>query len=108
MSNNESSGPVSILEGVRVAYHFDEHGDEWVVRIHHPRGVTSVCGCPGEDEAKTVATCIAAVVAIADCTFTETIGGEEPGKVECENLVEYDALRDSANAAIDAIRNLTT
>jgi hypothetical protein len=103
----EFDGPQSVLDGVRVTYHFDEHGDEWVVRIHHPNGMTSLCGCPGEEEAKVVASCIASVVAVADCTFTETIvGGENAEKVAINNMLEYDAMRDAAVAAIGSIQKI--
>jgi hypothetical protein len=37
-----------------VTYHFDPHEKEWVVRVHHKKGVYSICGCPGELEAQVV------------------------------------------------------
>ena len=97
-------GQVSALDGIRVSYHYDEHGDEWVVRIHHPKGMQSVCGCPGEIEAKMVAASLAAVVSVADCTFSiSSSGSEKAERVECENLVEFDGMKDTTNKAIDLI-----
>lgn len=100
-------GIPSELDGIRVTYHFDENGDEYVVRLHHPKGMVSVCGCPGEEEAKVVASSIASVVAIADCTFTETLYGEGAAeKVECTNMVEYDAMKETAVKAIGFVQQL--
>lgn len=104
---SEFQGIPSALDGVRVTYHFNEHGEEWVVRIHHPKGMVSVCGCPGEEEAKVVASSIAAVVAIADCSFTETICGEDAGeKIEINNMIEYDAMKDASIQAISFVEQL--
>lgn len=100
---SEFEGVPSVLEGIRVTYHYDDHGDEWVVRIHHPKGMQSVCGCPGEDEARLVAASLATVVAIADCTFTETIVGD-CDSVACNNLIEYDAMKDTASKAIGLVQ----
>jgi hypothetical protein len=103
-SEEPSNGPDSVLDGIRTSYHYDEHGKEWVVRLYHPKGMQSVCGCPSEIEAKLVASSIAAVVATADCTFTITTRGEaKVEEVEIQNLVEFDSMRDSMNAAADAI-----
>lgn len=88
-----------------MTYHHDEHGDEWVVRIHHPKGMQSVCGCPGEDEARLVAASLATVVAIADCTFTEFLVGDRES-VACNNLIEYDAMKDTASKAIGLVQQL--
>jgi hypothetical protein len=41
-----------------MTYHFDPHEKEWVVRVHHKKGVYSICGCPGELEAQTVASAL--------------------------------------------------
>ncbi|HIK94228.1 MAG TPA: hypothetical protein EYG03_19970 [Planctomycetes bacterium] len=94
----------SALDGIVTSYHHDEAGDEWVVRIHHPKGMQSVCGCPGEIEARLVASALAAVVAVADCTFSiRTGGGAKTEQVECNNLVEFDGMRDTTCQAIDLI-----
>jgi hypothetical protein len=101
---HDKNRPPSALEGIVTSYHHDENADEWVVRIHHPKGIQSVCGCPGEIEAKLVAASIAAVVAVADCTFSiRTGGGEKAERVECNNLVEFDGMRDTTCQAIDLI-----
>lgn len=101
---SEFEGVPSVLNGVRVTYHYDDQGDEWVVRIHHPKGIASVCGCPGEEEARLVAASLATVVAVADCTFTETIAGGGNDSVACNNLVEYDAMKDAASNAIGLVK----
>jgi|TARA_Y100000310_G_scaffold317559_1_gene370573 hypothetical protein len=63
-------GPPSELEGVKVTYHYDEHGDEWVVRLHAKDGSYSpVAGCPGEIEAKTVAAAFVFGLAMMDITW---------------------------------------
>jgi len=97
------SGPPSALDGIRVTYHYDENGDEWVVRIHHPKGMQSLAGCPGEIEAKMVAAALAAVVSVADVTWSIKSGGNEPEEVECRNLVEFDGMRDASSRAIDLL-----
>ena len=100
-------GIPSELDGISVTYHFDEHGKEYVVRLHHSKGMVSVCGCPGEEEAKVVASSIASVIALADCTFTETLYGERAAeKVECTNMVEYDAMKETAVKAIGFVQQL--
>jgi hypothetical protein len=93
----------SVLEGVRVTTHFDGYKQEWVVRISNQSGQFSVCGCPGEIEANLVAKSIAAVVALADCTFSEVEEHGKPMVVHMENLVEYDSLKDVANSAISTM-----
>jgi len=104
LGSGEPEGiPASALEGVVTSYHRDENADEWVVRIHHRKGIQSVCGCPGEIEAKMVAASIAAVASVADTTFTLKSGGGEPGQVECNNLVEFDGMRDTTSKAIDLV-----
>lgn len=103
-SEEPKNGPDSVLDGIRTSYHYDENGKEWVVRLYHPKGMQSVCGCQGEIEAKLVASSIAAVVASADCTFCIiSEGGSKPEEVEIPNLVEFDSMRDSMNTAADAI-----
>jgi hypothetical protein len=52
------------LDGTFPHYHYDDHANEWVVRIRHKKGIYSICGCPGELEAKTICSCIAAILAI--------------------------------------------
>ena len=101
LGSGESEGiPASALDGIVTSYHH-RNADEWVVRIHHPKGIQSVCGCPGEIEAKLVAASIAAVVAVADCTFSiRTGGGEKAERVECNNLVEFDGMRHTTCHAI--------
>lgn len=98
-------GPVSSLGDARVSVNYDDHAQEWVVRINDSKGSFAVCGCPGLAESDLVAKCIAAVVALADCTFSETLIGDNAGEVRCSNLVEYDAMKESAVAAIGSIES---
>jgi hypothetical protein len=102
------SGPTSLLDkrGIRVAYHHDGR-DEWVVRLHSKTGIVSLCGCPGEAEAKTVCACIAAAIATADVTFSIRSGGGEPEQVECNNLVEFDAMGEAVNNAATLLMEMT-
>lgn len=93
----------SELEGVRASCHYDEHGDEWVVRVHSPSGIFSLCGCPGEMEAKVVCKLIAAVVSLADTTFME-ISGDGPDYVRMDNMVEYDSMKADGADAIDSLK----
>jgi len=103
-SEEPKNGPDSVLDGIRTSYHYDEHGKEWVVRLYHPKGMQSVCGCPSDIEAKLVASSIRAVLATADCTFCiKTGGGSKVEEVEIQNLVEFDAMTHSLHAAADAI-----
>ena len=103
------SGPASLLDqrGIRVAYHHDGR-DEWVVRLHSKTGIVSLCGCPGEAEAKTVCACIAAAIATADVTFSirSEVGGKTE-QVECNNLVEFDAMGDAVNNAATQLMEMT-
>ena len=103
------SGPTSLLDqrGIRVAYHHDGR-DEWVVRLHSKTGIVSLCGCPGEAEAKTVCACIAAAIATADVTFSirSEVGGKTE-QVECNNLVEFDAMGDAVNNAATLLMEMT-
>ena len=103
------SAPSSVLEGIRVSCHHDPTMNEWVVRIHHKKGMMSICGCQGEDEGKLVALCISAVIATSDCTFSiRSGGGEKTQQIECRNLVEFDAMQSSMNQAIDSILDFIT
>mgnify|MGYP003393391850 CR=1 FL=1 len=97
-------GPTSKIPHIRVAWHYDQHGEEWVVRLHHPKGMMSVCGCPGQAEATLVAACIAAVAATADCTFSiRSGGGDKVEQVECPNLVEFDSMSDSVSRGVELV-----
>lgn len=102
-------GPTSVLESreIRVAYHYDGR-DEWVVRLHSKTGIVSLCGCPGEIEAKTVCACIAAAIATADVTFSirSEVGGKTE-QVEVSNLVEFDAMGDAVNNAATLLMEMT-
>lgn len=102
-----TDGPLSELDGYMVTYHYDHYKQEYVVRLHHSKGSVGLCGCSGEDEAKVVTSSIAAVIAIADCTFTEWfINDRDAKRVECNNLVEYDAMKDIATKAIGFIKSI--
>jgi hypothetical protein len=102
------SRPQSLLDerGIRVAYHHDGR-DEWVVRLHTRTGIVSLCGCPGEIEAKTVCACIAAAIATGDVTFSIRSGGGEPEQVECNNLVEFDAMSEAVAKAATLLMEIT-
>ena len=108
-SSLSGSTPASLLDqrGIRVAYHHDGR-DEWVVRLHSKTGIVSLCGCPGEAEAKTVCACIAAAIATADVTFSirSEVGGKTE-QVECNNLVEFDAMGDAVNNAATQLMEMT-
>jgi hypothetical protein len=103
-SEEPKNAPESPLDGIRTSYHYDKTSEEWVVMIHFGCSTKCVCGCDSELHAKLVASSIGAVLATADCTFCiKTGGGSKVEEVEIQNLVEFDSMRDSMNAAADAI-----
>jgi hypothetical protein len=98
--------------------HHDRVSDQWIVRlVYIGGGHTSLAACPGRAEAETVAACIAAVMAVGEVSFDETLAGDSilnadgwtvaRVAVNDASLEQYHAAKEACGDASRMLRDIS-
>lgn len=101
--------PPAFTNELKVTYHHDAYGDEYVIRLHHPNGYDSLCGCPGEQEAQLVSSLLALCLQLGDVSFDEEMASHEGTairgvRISNHSLDSYLEMRGLADQAFGLLK----
>ena len=104
--------PPSFTKSLKITYHHDAHHDEYVIRLHHPNGYDSLCGCPGEQEAQLVSSLLALCLELGDVAFDEEMASHEGTaisgvRIANQSLDSYLEMQGLAEQAFGLLREFT-